>query len=282
MPAVKLAPILMFLFAAAANAQDASRVQATAVADVASIAPGKPFKIGVEFKIDPGWHIYWINPGDSGLPTRLIPDLPAGYTAGPLEYPTPKRIALPGNIVNYGYEDDVLLTMTITPPATIAAGSSVTIPVRATWLVCKDDCVPGSSDLTVTLPIGDAKPSTDAQLFADWAKRMPKSAAEAGFKSISTRYQSVDQLRAECVSANGPMKDFDFAPEPIPGWEVADFSLTAHEGSTGFFMEFKLKKAGDRPPPDVVEGLLLLQTAGDPVGVKITFHKAAATTRPAG
>src|ERR1700683_3237285 len=68
-----------------------SHVQASFVADVTGVAAGKPFAVGVLLKIDPGWHIYWKNPGDAGLPTLVKWDLPSGYSVGDLSYPTPPR-----------------------------------------------------------------------------------------------------------------------------------------------------------------------------------------------
>jgi DsbC/DsbD-like thiol-disulfide interchange protein len=286
MPLVKLTSILVFLFAAAAtHAQDVSHVQATAMADVASIAPGKPFKIGVEFKIDPGWHIYWLNPGDSGLPTRLIVDLPAGYTAGPLEYPTPKRIALPGNIVNYGYEDDVLLTMTITPPASVPAGTSVTIPVRATWLVCQEECLPGSSSLSIALPAGDGKPSADADLFRTWAAEAPMSSSpevvscRPTYTPPVTGTDTLDAAVAVEWKTAAPA-DIQLAPKPIDGWDVADIKTETAGNKT--VTRFHLRKAGSVSAPANFGAILLFKNhTGHPVGLAVGFGSVDVTTRPA-
>jgi thiol:disulfide interchange protein DsbD len=205
MPGVKYlttAAIVLFGLMSSAGAQETPHIEATVMSDVASVAAGKPFKVGVHFKIDPGWHIYWINPGDSGLPTRLKLDLPAGYTAGDLEFPTPQRIALPGNIVNYGYTDEALLTVTVTPPATLTAGGDVAIPVRATWLVCQDDCVPGSANLSITLPVGDGKPSPDAGTFATWAKKVPMAAEKSPDVSAVHADYTAPAVAAESAGAS--------------------------------------------------------------------------------
>ena len=70
-------------------------VQASLVADTTGVSVGKPFTVGVLLKIDPGWHIYWKNPGDAGLPTKVKWTLPDGFTAGELRYPTPHEFTLP-------------------------------------------------------------------------------------------------------------------------------------------------------------------------------------------
>src|SRR5271170_1748892 len=87
----------------------AGHVKTELFADVSAIQPGKPFWLGVRLSIDPGWHIYWKNAGDAGLPTRVKFTLPDGFSAGPLQFPTPHRFDQPGNIVAFGYEDSVLL-----------------------------------------------------------------------------------------------------------------------------------------------------------------------------
>src|SRR4051812_25492822 len=76
-------------------------VAATLLCDRASIERGKPFDVGVLFKIKPGWHVYWKNPGDSGIATSVDFKLPDGFTVGELQFPVPERIDAPGGIVNY-------------------------------------------------------------------------------------------------------------------------------------------------------------------------------------
>src|SRR5438067_6037154 len=78
-------------------------VTATLLADVDSVKAGKPFTLGVLLKIKPGWHVYWKNPGDSGLPTRVTWKLPEGFTADELRFPIPTRFDQPGDIIGYGY-----------------------------------------------------------------------------------------------------------------------------------------------------------------------------------
>jgi DsbC/DsbD-like thiol-disulfide interchange protein len=290
MPGVKqitAAVIVLFGLMSSARAQQTPHIDATLVSDVASVAAGKQFKVGVHFKIDPGWHIYWINPGDSGLPTRLKLDLPTGYTAGDLEFPTPERIALPGNVVNYGYTDEVLLTVTVTPPATLAAGADVAIPVRATWLVCQDDCVPGSANLSITLPVGDGKPSPDADTFASWAKKVPVAAdkspdvssVHADYSAPAATTDSAD-ASVEIDWKNAAPTDVQFAPEPISGWDFA--SIKSETNGTKTVVHLQLKKAGKQPTPASFAGLILYKNpAGDPVGLKVGFGTAAVATPPA-
>src|SRR5689334_5801285 len=103
------------------------------VADVSSVAPGRPFTVGVVMQLAPKWHVYWINPGDSGLVPAVEWKLPPGFAAGELQFPVPTKIDLPGGLVNYGYEDEVMLLATITPPKELTAGASIPIDAKLTY-----------------------------------------------------------------------------------------------------------------------------------------------------
>jgi thiol:disulfide interchange protein DsbD len=139
-------------------------VSATLVADGAQLVPGQPFTVGVLFTIQRGWHVYWQNPGDSGLPTSVRFVLPDGVTAGALRWPLPTRFEQPGNLVGYGYADSLLLTAPLV--ATTVSGA----PVRAEvgWLACEKLCIRGKSSLDLTLPA-----TPQPAVFAEWATRTP-------------------------------------------------------------------------------------------------------------
>jgi thiol:disulfide interchange protein DsbD len=110
-------------------------VEAELVAERTALTPGQPLTVALRMKMREGWHTYWLNPGDSGLPTTLEWKLPAGVTAGPIVWPAPH--ALPaGPLVNYGYEGEVFHLVELTPAATLVPGTPVTLAARADWLVC--------------------------------------------------------------------------------------------------------------------------------------------------
>ena len=147
-------------------------VEATLLADTTAIVPGQPFRLGLHLRMAPGWHTYWENPGDSGLPTTFDPQLPAGFTAAPILWPLPQRLVEPGDIQVYAYKDEVLLVRTITPPANLDAAE---IPIRAksTWLVCEAICIPGKAEVSLTLPIAANAEQANAALFAKFAALAP-------------------------------------------------------------------------------------------------------------
>jgi thiol:disulfide interchange protein/DsbC/DsbD-like thiol-disulfide interchange protein len=133
-------------------------VEAELVAARTAIVPGEPLTVALRLKIGDGWHTYWQNPGDSGLPTTLEWKLPPGITAGPIEWPAPR--ALPaGPLLNYGYENEALHLVTLNAAPTMAAGTDATLAARADWLVCRETCIPEGADLLLTLPVaGSAGP----------------------------------------------------------------------------------------------------------------------------
>jgi thiol:disulfide interchange protein DsbD len=162
-------------------------VQPELVADVESIAAGRPFQAGLRLRMDPEWHTYWKYPGDSGLATRLTWKLPDGFQAGPIECPYPE-VFKQGPVTSYGFKDEVLLPVTITPPATLATGSSVTVAARADWLECREACLPGRRELSLVLPVRAEAPRASAQApaFAAARTRLPQAGAGWAFEARET------------------------------------------------------------------------------------------------
>ena len=127
------------------------------------IAAGQTLDLGLRFQLEKGWHIYWVNPGDSGEPPRVEWQLPAGLTAGAMEWPTPRRLET-ASIVDYGYEDRVLLIVPLHAAASLAAQQPVRLGAEVKLLVCSHEmCIPGKAELSLTLPIKSQPPATDAR-----------------------------------------------------------------------------------------------------------------------
>ncbi len=156
------------------------------MAAAAAVQPGRPLTVGIRLEMEPGWHTYWRNPGDSGLPTRVKWTLPAGFEAGEIRWPYPSRFAT-GPLVSYGYEGELLLPVEIRTPAAIAT-SEVRLAARVDWLECREACLPGKAELSLVLPVrADARPGPEAKALAEVRGRLPAvdpawrlSAANAG------------------------------------------------------------------------------------------------------
>jgi thiol:disulfide interchange protein DsbD len=118
-------------------------------------AAGQPVWAGLQLTHQPHWHTYWKNSGDSGLPTSLQWTLPPGVMAGDIAWPVPKKIRI-GSLANYGYEDTVLLPvpLTVTPDFKPPLGSStLEVRLKASWLVCRQECIPEDGEFAVQIPI---------------------------------------------------------------------------------------------------------------------------------
>jgi thiol:disulfide interchange protein DsbD len=142
--------------AAAAPVVRTAHVEAELVSATASAQPGQPVTMGLKLRMEPEWHTYWKNPGDSGLPTRIQWQLPPGWKAGDIEWPYPQKLPV-GPLMNYGYEDEVVLLVPITPAADAREGTA-DIKAHVEWLVCKDICIPEKGDLDFQLPVSKAPP----------------------------------------------------------------------------------------------------------------------------
>ena len=107
--------------ASGASPPAADLVQAELVSEPTAVKPGEPFWIGLRLRIKEHWHVYWRNPGDSGEAPTIAWQLPPGFTAGPIAWPTPRRIPV-AHLVNFGYEGETTLLTRITPPPTLDRG----------------------------------------------------------------------------------------------------------------------------------------------------------------
>jgi len=138
-------------------------VTAELVSEQETIRPGDTFTVGIALRPSPGWHTYWQNPGDSGLPTTVDWKLPPGLRAGPLEWPHPVRLGV-SPFVAYGYESDVLLLTRIEAPASLRAGSDVELVAATRWLACRDDaCIPGKAELALRVRVEESVSRRDSR-----------------------------------------------------------------------------------------------------------------------
>ncbi|MGQ0645081.1 MAG: protein-disulfide reductase DsbD family protein [Elusimicrobiota bacterium] len=166
--------VFAFILAGFPLRAEAPHVKADLLAETASIRPGEPFWAAVRLRMDEGWHTYWKNPGESGLPTRVTWKLPPGFKAGPLQWPAPWKIEAAG-VVSYGYEGTVLLLVRLEPPPSLK-GKEALLAARVDWLECADICLPGRADVSLRLPVKKSPPAANparAPEFAAARSRLP-------------------------------------------------------------------------------------------------------------
>jgi DsbC/DsbD-like thiol-disulfide interchange protein len=153
------------------------------VAEKQWITPGRTIDFGLRFDLEKGWHIYWVNPGDSGEPPRVKWDLPGGITAGAIAWPTPRRLGTT-SIVDYGYEGTVTIIVPVHVATSLPVGTSARIGAEVKVLVCREMCIPAKTQFSLTVPIKPGTPAADAQTaawFAEARKALPQP-APAGWK----------------------------------------------------------------------------------------------------
>ena len=242
------------------------------------VAAGKPLWLGLKIEHKPHWHTYWKNPGDSGLPTRLEWQLPAGVSAGEIEWPTPSKLPL-GPLMNYGYEGTLLLPVAIAVPADFK-GEALDVKLYAEWLVCKDVCIPESGDFTLRLP-AMAATAAHAALFDATRARMPQPAAGSSASATLDGHTLVVQVTGLPAAWQG--KELHFFPEtpglianaakPQATWQGADWSAR---------VPLDTQRAGG-PPPGVAlgNGLCPWYTEHDPYRMAWAACRAATMTSTA-
>ena len=138
---------------------DAGHVEVELISEVTAVAPGQSFRVALRQQIDPHWHTYWLNPGDSGQATSVAWQLPAGWSAGDLQFPLPKRIPY-GPLMNFGYEGEVVYPVLMEVPETLD-GTSVKLSAEVEWLVCEEICIPEEASLYLELPVTSEAPPRD-------------------------------------------------------------------------------------------------------------------------
>jgi thiol:disulfide interchange protein len=158
-----------------------------------SIQPGGNDLIGLHFTLDKGWHVYWINAGDSGEPPTIKWTLPAGVTAGAMQFPAPRRLPL-GPLMDFGYEDEVLFPITLSADSTLKVPSTTQLGAHVNWLVCREVCIPGKADLALPLQVAAQQGPTDSSrqaLFDRFRSLLPQplpSSANAVFGTTPTGF----------------------------------------------------------------------------------------------
>ena len=189
-------------------------VQASLLADVNAVVPGKSFTVGLLLRMVPHWHTYWKFPGDAGLPTEMKWNLPAGWKVGEIQWPIPLRLAEPGGIEIYGYHDEVLLLQEVTPPTSLTE-STVQLGGEASWLVCEKICIPGSANLKLDLPVAAQNAPANEEIFSRFRRSLPQPWPDPKVASASWKRNGAElQLTVDSAAlANYPANEFFPLPD---------------------------------------------------------------------
>jgi thiol:disulfide interchange protein/DsbC/DsbD-like thiol-disulfide interchange protein len=169
------------------GATDAAHLHVQILVPGSSLSKGaKPNPAGLYFKLEPGWHIYWTNAGDSGEPPHIKWTLPDGISASALQFPPPKRLPL-GPLMDFGYENEVVFPFSFEVAKSAKPGSA-DLHAKVDWLVCREVCIPGKTELDLIKNVSDHPASSapsdpDAALIKRYAAQIPKS-SPPGVKAV--------------------------------------------------------------------------------------------------
>ncbi|HYL92433.1 MAG TPA: protein-disulfide reductase DsbD domain-containing protein, partial [Alphaproteobacteria bacterium] len=223
-----------------AQAIQARHARVELLARQTAIAPGSELLLGVRFVLEPGWHIYWINPGDSGQPPSLQWQMPDGFSAGEIRWPRPERLQTASQIVDYGYRGDVLLTVPVRVPAFININGVpyLTFALDAKWLICREVCFPDRAKLKLSLRAdlpAQANPDT-AKMFTDAEKLLPRPLPQGCKASAESKKDAFILIVSSCKAA-GEAEFF-----PLEAGEVENAAPQKVQFRTGK-VEITLKKS---------------------------------------
>jgi len=271
--------LLLCVTCSAAGWAEKHGVSIRLLANAQAVAPGSRFSLGVLFRLEPGWHIYWRNPGDAGLATRVRWRLPEGFRAGELRWPAPIRFAQPGDLTGYGYTESVLLFAEVRAPAELPPGGTVNLGAEVSWLGCKEVCVPGRATLSLALPVRARPGPANRELFARWRSRLPLDAGAEGspVKHVSVESAplgpGVRRVRVDLAASEGARLVEWF---PGPEAEVDQVALSAGEGKAG--IAFTARLAEETPPASRMESVAaFLLPGGRQAAVRIPIPLGKAT-----
>ncbi|MCF7687490.1 MAG: thioredoxin family protein [Cephaloticoccus sp.] len=265
-----------------------AQVKASLVAADTSIQPGRPFTVALRLQHDPHWHTYWINPG-TGLVTNIAWNLPAGFTAGPIQWPAPVTLKdRTGNVIGNGYEGDQLLPVVITPPAELDPSRPITLQATVDWLMCKDVCMPGEAELQLQLPVSSNPPvgnETFGARIAQVVAGLPVASADWRVTASRTAQNIILAVTPQGPGNQLPGQLHFFADDNLVAYERPQ--LVQPDGKGGYILTLEVSPDGPQEATQLV-GVLTAENGWGPTGglrglrIDVPFATAtvAGTTSP--
>jgi thiol:disulfide interchange protein DsbD len=241
---------------AASDSFDDDHVHVQLVFRKAQLFPGAGDHGGLSFKLEPGWHVYWKNPGDAGEPPHIHWTLPEGMTAEPLQFTAPKRLPL-GPLMDYGYENEALFPFRLVIAKSVKPGTAV-LHAKVDWLVCRGSCIPGKADLEITqkilatAPAGEPDDGPGAEIWKRLAVLLPDALPpndRATFQPTKEGFRLTVETGRRELSATFFPEDQDIIDNPAP----QKLTPTAN----GLILDLK-KDASLRANPAQLRGVLEL------------------------
>lgn len=231
------------------------------VSEVLAVQPGRSFTVGVHFTLDPQWHNYWRNAGDSGLPTTIEWDLPDGLAAGDIQWPYPSRIVL-YPLVDYGYSDEVMLLVDMEASDQLEAGSTIRLAAVVDWLICYEVCLPAYAELELELPVAAGEPELDASvrdLFSQSRSRLPRRVDEWSGEAEVTEEGYRLTVRSTETGRVPPDSVYFYVAET----EILDHAAPQDPSFTDGELTFQLRSSPYASgPQETLRGVLVAEGGG--------------------
>ncbi len=233
------------------------------IAEENSFQADKSLSVAIKMTIADGWHSYWKNPGEMGMPIKINWTLPEGFAVTELQWPTPTRFEQNG-VIGYGYESEIIFLADIIPPKNLAVGESSTIEATAQWLACSDaTCLPGESQISLKIPHDAGSKSSNTQiqdqdtknLFSNARTSSPKKGnTDTNIKVLSSNKLIIIQLDNSLT----PCKKVTFFPESK---QIIDESSQAVHTPSGDKLNCAsiVLKENDSSKATTLKGVLVLE-----------------------
>jgi thiol:disulfide interchange protein DsbD len=218
------------------------------------------FDIGIRFEIESDWYLYWINPGDAGLSVDVQWDLPEGWKAGPIRFPTPEKI-VKGGITAFGYHEELVLFCRITPADAEMEDEVQSIEAHLDWLVCQESCLPGRATVSLSLDKkGVAQSVITSDRLEEYQNRFPRPIANRKLTAgdLEVRPEGATHLISLLLTGQDALEISDFYPEPIDGFitELASVQVA------GNVISFRITPESSSSILRVVRGLVIIDGEG--------------------
>ena len=216
--------------------------------------------VGLHVKLVPGWYLYWLNPGDAGLAPEVIWQLPQGFAAGRLRFPTPQKF-VHGDIVTYGFMDEILILCEIRRPATITRADRQIIIAVLDWMACKESCLTGKTTAQVNLAsLSRADLQVSGSLFSRFSSLYPKSLSAAQLTANEARLiRPPGRWTVEiALSGRDAARVSDFYPYPPEDFVIDHHRITINGGK----LSIPVEPSNPSAVLFEISGLIIIDGAG--------------------
>lgn len=251
-------------------------VDAELLPETLHAVPGETLWTALRLDHAPGWHTYWLNPGDAGLPTTIAWTLPEGVTAGEIVWPVPERFDLPGDVVDFGYTGEIFLLVPLQVPAGFD-GDTLSASAEVKWLECEEICIPGGAVVPLDVPVSASSPApVNAAASAGFAQTravLPRSdiALSAQFSIAGGNIELLVQATENIFE---DAREVSFIPDENRVFDyIAPQNITRQLSSLQLTQ--KHTRRVEREAPQRIGGLLLVT---DQSGAQIAYQVEAEPT----